>query len=400
MTRAITANFFPFLFLALHLGSLHAVITEDEQIFLSVPDSKSARENLHFITSQPHVAGTSGDVIMAKFVLEEFQNAGIPDGARFSCTVYKMLIDKIKDFEERKILSQLLIVYFFALFFFAVDMFNLDVLLNYPQTPATLQLVSAQDTSQVIYNAKLSEDVLDFDPTSDTIWRNHTFHGYGASGKISAAAMVYANYGRVQDFNALETAGVDINNTLVVVRYGKCFRGLKVKNAQERGAVGVLMYSDPADDGYVVGPVYPEGPWRPACGVQRGSVQFLSVCAGDPIRADERYGNETLKDICGVEDYTDLIPKIPSLPISYGDAFPFLEKMGGKRARDVGGDDFCGGLDLEYTVGPSSDTALANLVVDNREEIRSIPNVIGRIPGLLPPDQDMPVLLGNHRDAW
>ena len=276
--------------------------------------------------------------------------------------------------------------------------FDLDVLLNYPGgSSAVVELRRSSDDQEVVFRASLSEKVLEFDDTSDTVWRNHTFHGYGASGNVTAP-LIYANYGRPQDFDALEKAGVVIQGNIVLVRYGQCFRGLKVMNAQKRGAVGVLIYSDPQDDGYVVGPVYPEGPWRPASGVQRGSVQFNSQCAGDPMRADARY-TESVQDICGVKDYTDLIPRIPSLPISYGDAMPLLQKMGGKKAVDVGGEDFCGGLDIEYTVGPSSETML-HLFVDNQEEIRSIPNVVGYIPGVLPKDKDMPVLLGNHRDAW
>jgi len=348
----------------------HTTTTTTEEIFLSVPDPATARANLKYITSQPHVAGTLGDRIMANYVRDAFEAAGIPD----------------------------------------VSVFELDVLLNYPQSQAMVELLSTTTTTTtddntnptVIFRASLSENILDFDETSDTLWRNHTFHGYGASGNVTAR-MIYANYGRPQDFDALEKAGVYAEGTIVVVRYGKCFRGLKVMNAQKRGAVGVLIYSDPADDGYGQGADYPEGPWRPSSGVQRGSVQFNSQCAGDPMRADPRY-TESVEQLCGVDHYTDLIPKIPSLPISYDDAFPLLQLMGGKKAVDVGGDDFCGDLDLLYTVGPSEDTVL-RLVVDNKEEIRTIPNVSGYIPGILTDDdgsseQDQPVLLGNHRDAW
>ena len=100
-----------------------------------------------------------------------------------------------------------------------------------------------------------------------------------------------------------------------------------------------------------------------------------------------------------IDHYTDLIPRIPSVPLSYGDARPLLQRLGGKKAIDVGGEDFCGGLDLVYTVGPSED-AVVRLIVDNKEEIKTTPNVVGYISGSLPRDQDMPVLLGNHRDAW
>jgi len=333
-------------------------INDQEEIFLSAPNADSARQNLRFITSQPHVAGTPGDFVMAHFVQQKFEAAGIPN----------------------------------------VTLFNLGVLLNYPVSSPQVTLLSKQNHS-ILVCAKLSEAVLEMDDTSDTYWRNHTFHGYSPSGTVSNAPLVYANYGRPQDFEALHAAGIDVKGTVVMMRYGKCFRGLKVMNAQQRGALGVIIYSDPADDGFRVGEVYPKGPWRPSCGVQRGSVQFNSKCAGDPMRADARYGNVTVSDICGVSSYTDLIPSIPSVPMSYGDAMPFLRLLGGKKAKDVGGDDFVGGLDIEYTVGPSEDSFI-HLKVDNRDEIGTIPNVVGMIPGTLPQEQDMPLLLGNHRDAW
>lgn len=341
--------------------SVENQLSESEKIFLSQPNPWSARNNLAFLTSQPHVAGTKGDYVMADFVEREFNRAGIP----------------------------------------IVSTFDLDVYLNYPRTKSIVELrtiESAHNASNlVIFQASLSEDILEFDPTSDTAWRNHTFHGYGASGNVTAP-LVYANYGTPQDFSSLQQAGIDVVGKIVLVRYGKCFRGLKVRNAQIRGALGVVIYSDPQDDGYVVGPVYPAGPWRPESGVQRGSVQFNSKCAGDPMRVDARY-QQSIQEICGVANYTDLIPSIPSIPISYGDALPLLQNMGGKKAFDVGGESFCGGLDIEYTVGPSTENVL-RLIVDNHETIRTIPNVVGHIPGTLSRDKDMPVLLGNHRDAW
>jgi len=347
----------PVLMLLVLVCCCHAEISQTEETFLSQPDATSARRHLKFITSRAHVAGTKGDRDMADFVVQQFQKAGIPD----------------------------------------VSVFDLDVLLNYPRSPASVELLQSTNPSNVVHRASLTEEILEFDDTSDTIWRNHTFHGYGASGNVTAP-LIYANYGRPQDFDLLEQAGVQIKDRIVLIRYGKCFRGLKVMNAQKRGAVGVLIYSDPADDGYSLGKVYPDGPWRPFFGIQRGSVQFNSQCAGDPMRADARY-TQTVQEICGVDHYTDLIPKIPSVPISYGDALPLLLQLGGPKARDVGGGDFCGGLDIEYRVGPSVTTVL-RLVVDNEEDIRKIPNVVGYISGTLPEEDDMPVLLGNHRDAW
>ena len=332
-------------------------LTPTEEMFLDVPDGESARKNLRYITSRPHVAGTEGDSVMAHYVMKKFQEAGIAN----------------------------------------VSIFDLDVYLNYPESPPRVTLLEKRD-GVVLYNASLSENVEEFDDTSDTQWRNHTFHGYSPSGDVTAP-LVYANYGRPQDFDALEAAGVMVANTIVMVRYGKCFRGLKVKNAQERGAKGVIIYSDPADDGFAQGKVYPDGPWRPATGVQRGSVQFISKCAGDPLRIDYRYGHDAVQKLCGVEHFSELIPRIPSVPMSYGDAVPLLQQIGGKRAKDVGGDGFVGGLNITYSVGPSKRT-FVRMVIDNVETIGTVPNVVGYIPGSIEPELDMPILLGNHRDAW
>eukprot|EP00980_Cylindrotheca_fusiformis_P031621 scaffold26701_cov127-Cylindrotheca_fusiformis.AAC.2 len=334
--------------------------SKDEELFLQVPEAESARHNLRYITSKPHVAGTHGDYIMADFVRREFIKAGIPQATQF----------------------------------------ELLVGLNYPKAPPMVSLYDSSN-DKLIYQAELSEDVLPQDETSDTIWRNHTFHGYSPSGKVQGA-MVYANYGRPDDFTKLEQAGISVKDKIVLVRYGRCFRGLKVWNAQKRGAVGVLIYSDPVDDGYGQGEVYPYGPWRSDSSVQRGSVQFNSLCAGDPYRADPRYKqqlNTSLKELCGADSPKVLIPSIPSLPLSYKDATPLLEMMGGPTASSVGGDEFAGGIhNLTYTVGPSNSTL--KLVVKNEDLKRSIPNVVGVIPGTLAPSEDMPVLLGNHRDAW
>lgn len=343
-------------------------LTPMEEAYLKVPSAASARTNLKYITSQPHVAGTQEDYDLARFMVQEFEQAGIPN----------------------------------------VSIFDLEVYLNYPKNHERSQVILKHNNATV-YEAGLSEPILAQDPTSDTPWRNHTFHGYSPSGSILNAPMVYANYGRPQDFDALQKAGVDVNRTIVLVRYGKCFRGLKVRNAQYRGALGVLIYSDPMEDGYSQHPqdeqgVYPEGPWRPPYGMQRGSVQFNSQCGGDPYRADPRYGNRTVQSLCGVASPKDLIPQIPSLPLSYADAEPLLRHMGGPAAKDVA-DDFAGGIqNLTYHVGGGEGGGgnhTLDMHVHNTElGRRSIPNVIGVIPGMLPASQDMPVLLGNHRDAW
>ena len=346
-----------------------------ERQYLQIPSAVSARSSLHFLTRESHMAGTRGDRILAEFIATEMVHSGIP----------------------------------------SAEIFDLNVTLNYPDLdkgPPSLKLVSFQNeyhhghhrtVKKTIFEAGLTEDVVKEDDTSgQTVWREFPFHGYSPSGTIHGEdriQIVYANYGRPSDFHTLVQNGVSIKDRAVLVRYGKCFRGLKVKNAQRLGAKAVIIYSDPADDGFVLGKMYPEGPWRPPSGIQRGSVQFNSKCAGDPFRIDSRYNGTTVKSLCGVESSTDLIPSIPSIPISYRDALPILEDLSGPIASNVD-PSFAGGLTNStlYRFGPSR--SYIELRVNNQFVNASIPNVIGFIPGTDPPGKDMPVLVGNHRDAW
>lgn len=330
-------------------GSQPVARDDVEATYLNVPTAASAEAHLRYITSRPHVAGTDGDFVMADYVKQQMLSYGL----------------------ESKIE-------------------NVTVLLNYPEEAPSLTLTRADGA---VVPVNLAELVLAEDKTSDTVWRNHTFHGYAASG-TGTGPLVYANYGRPQDFDILKGLGVNISGKVVLVRYGKCFRGLKVKNAQELGATAVLIYSDPADDGFVQGNTYPKGPWRPEFGVQRGSVQFNSLCAGDPARAA---GPASVEELCGYSTQ-DLIPSIPSIPLSYAAATDLLKQLGGATAPP----EFQGGLDIAYTVGPS-----VNYTVTLCTKLQSlktpIPNVITVIPGrdnvgdML---QLRPVIVGNHRDAW
>eukprot|EP00960_Hanusia_phi_P075652 768452-Hanusia_phi.AAC.7 len=163
-------------------------------------------------------------------------------------------------------------------------------------------------------------------------------------------------------------------------------------NAERRGAIGCIIYSDPQDDGYQRGPTYPDGPWRPEQAVQRGSVQFNSLCAGDPAR---KYSKKSTMDLCGYAT-EDLIPSIPVLPISYQDAAPLLKNLVSPGDLPPG---FQGGLPFQYATGPGP--ARVNLVVNNKFEARKIWNVFATIPsGNFGTEEDRFVLAGNHRDAW
>ncbi|CAM9683547.1 unnamed protein product [Ectocarpus sp. 12 AP-2014] len=270
----------------------------------------------------------------------------------------------------------------------SVEVQPVNALLSNP-IQSSLELVDSNSGS-VLFTASLSEDTLDLDTTSDTWLRNHTYNGYSPSGDVTAP-LVYANYGRPEDFRELEGMGVSVDGAIVIVRYGHCFRGLKAMNAQERGAVGTIIYSDPQQDGFKRGPTYPDGGWRPSSSVQRGSCQFNSLCAGDPSRAANP---RSVEKVCGFSK-EELVPAIPVMPISYGDAEPLLRALGGAAAPGR----FQGGLDFSYTVGPSSGT-MVKMVVENEEHVGPVWNVIGTVPGALPEELDRPVVLGNHRDAW
>ncbi|OWY95536.1 Glutamate carboxypeptidase, partial [Phytophthora megakarya] len=216
--------------------------------------------------------------------------------------------------------------------------------------------------------------------------------GYSDSGNVTAA-VVYVNYARPVDFQWLKDNNITLEGKIALVRYGGNFRGLKVMLAEQHGMAGVLIYSDPLDDGYGQGPVYPEGPWRPEGSFQRGSVQYNSISGGDPLTPGfpSLPGEPYLsKEECKT------IPHIPTLPLSYGQARYILESLGGKKAPDV----WQGALDLEnggYFVGDDEATVL-NLDVAMDNSIGPIWDVVGTIEGTEEPDQM--VIIGNHRDAW
>lgn len=266
--------------------------------------------------------------------------------------------------------------------------------LSYPLEHA-LSLVDTNGT--ILYQASLEEDVLEEDPTTGLKDRVPTFHGYAANGNVTAK-FIYANYGRKQDFDKLVEKGIEIKGKIVIVRYDHLFRGLKVKFAQELGAVGVLIFTDPTDDGHVdfahgYKP-YPEGPARNPSSVQRGSVMFLSYAPGDPTTP----GYASTKDAVR-QDPKDAIPSIPSLPISYKEAIPILKSLNGLglKASDLG-DDWDGILTEEgvhYNVGPSD----LELNLYNLQNFTTTPihNVIATFDGVI---SDEVVIVGNHRDAW
>ncbi|KAL1896862.1 hypothetical protein Sste5346_004496 [Sporothrix stenoceras] len=258
-------------------------------------------------------------------------------------------------------------------------------------------------TWKVDFEASLVEDVLEEDPTTSLKESVATFHGYSASGNVTGP-VVYVNYGTYQDYADLEKANISLKGAVALARYGGIFRGLKVKRAQELGAVGVLLYSDPGDDGEATEvngyKPYPEGPARQPSSVQRGSVQFLSISPGDPTTPG--YPSKPGVPRGPTDRY---IPSIPSIPISYADALPILKALNGHgpTSKDLGKwwtrNEGLGHKGVDYNIGPTpADEIQVNLYNEQDYTTTPIWNVLGIFNGSVLPNEV--VVVGNHRDAW
>ncbi|QXJ20355.1 M28 family peptidase [Actinomadura graeca] len=214
-------------------------------------------------------------------------------------------------------------------------------------------------------------------------------NGMSPSGEVRGE-VVYANYGRPEDFALLAKNGVSVEGKIVLVRYGRVFRGIKPREAARHGAKGVLIYSDPADDGSTRGPVYPDGPWRASDGIQRGSIAQIQLAAGDP----QTPGWPAVKGARRIdpEDAPMLKGLVPTTPISYGAAEPLLRALKGPEVPK----DWQGGLPFPYRYGPGG--TKVHLDLENGFNVRPLWDVTVRIPGSERPDQE--VILGAHHDAW
>ena len=314
-----------------------------EEQFRAIPNPQSAREHLRRLTLEPHIAGTKEDYDTAVYVRDQLRSYGL-----------------------------------------AADLKEYDVWLNYPKTPAVLELITARRQRLSTHEAIVSGD-----PSSSNPKITPLFNGYAASGDVTAP-IVYANYGLPNDYDALKKIGVDIKGKIVIVRYGNSFRGVKAKVAEDHGAVGCIIYSDPADDGYMQGDVYPKGPWRPVASGQRGSVQYLFDYPGDPLTP----GRPSIPGVPRLkpEEATDLT-RLPVQPIAYDVARTILSQLKGP-LRPRG---FQGGLPFAYHIGGTNDVKV-RLKTDMDYKVRKIWNVVARIDGN--EERDRWIVLGNHRDAW
>jgi N-acetylated-alpha-linked acidic dipeptidase len=314
-----------------------------EEKFKNIPDPQRLRNYMQRLSARPHHVGSPYDKDNAEWILAQLQSWGWDA--------------KIEQFQ--------------VLF----------------PTPKTRLL---EMTAPATFKAKLDEPALAVDPTSSQ--KNEqlpTYNAYSPDGDVTAP-LVFVNYGLPADYEELERLGVSAKGAIVITKYGHSWRGVKPRVAWEHGAVGCLIYSDPADDGYFEERTFPEGPMRPPDGVQRGSVMdFPHAYPGDPLTPGVGATPDAKR--LDVKDAKNLA-RIPTLPISYGDAQPLLKALTGP----VAPTSWRGALPITYHVGPGETKAHLQLAFDWK--LRPVYDVIGRLPGSSEGDEW--IVRGNHHDAW
>lgn len=329
--------------------------------FLKIPNNDSAIATSRLLATKPHIAGSPQDLITAQNVLELFNQ-------EFKLPPRKV----VPIFQAGSPASRLATL---SIPWTSQPRAWIDTYYPVLNTPLDRHLEILDDNGNVTWSAELEEVADATDPDAGKyVYSVPTFHGLSKSGDVKGK-LIYANYGSKADYDELEAKGVDFRGAIVLTRYGANFRGLKIKRAQELGASGVLIYSDPRDDGGVTEDegfvAYPNGPARNPTAVQRGSVQFISLYPGDPTTPGRpAYANVT-------RDEPLNIPTIPSLPISWANAQKLLTLL-----KDNG-------------FGPSKETVRLHNNVDDK--ITPIWNTVAVIPGHI---KDEVVVVGNHRDAW
>jgi len=310
----------------------------------SLPEPENCRKHLRFLTEEPHIAGTEENYKLAQYVRDKFKEFGLDEA----------------------------------------ELVEYKVLLSYPKE-IVVEMVEPEH-----YKATLREEGYSRDKDSYDSRVSCGFNAYSASGELTAP-LVYAHGGNPEDYDRLKDMGIDIRGKIALVRYSMpySYRGFKALTAQERGAAALLIYSDPMDDGYMRGDVYPYGPWGSESHIQRGGIPFDFIVPGDPLTPGWASvdGAKRIKP-----EESRILPKIISVPLSHKDARPLLENLAGP----VAPPGWQGGLPFAYHVGPGPAKVHLKVLMD--EPIRSIWNVIGKIRGSEDPDKW--IVVGNHRDAW
>jgi N-acetylated-alpha-linked acidic dipeptidase len=313
-----------------------------EQKFKEIPQPDRLRENMRRLSARPHHVGSPYDKDNAEWIAAQLKSWGLD-----------------------------------------VQIETFDTLFPTPKE-RSLELLEP-----VKYTAKLEEPSLAIDPTSSQKSEQlPTYNAYSIDGDVTAP-VVYVNYGSPDDYKELATLGISVQGAIVLARYGLTWRGIKPKVAAEHGAVGCLIYSDPHEDGYFHGDVYPKGPMRPPFGAQRGSVMDMPLYPGDP--ATPGVGAVPGAKHLPLNEITTLT-KIPVMPISYEDAEPLLKNLGGRLAPAT----WRGSLPMPYHVGPGP--SKAHLHLKFNWDRKPLYDVIAKIPGSKYPGEW--IVRGNHHDAW
>ncbi|CUT01031.1 M28 family metallopeptidase [Candidatus Chrysopegis kryptomonas] len=314
---------------------------EWEKKFLSIPKSQNCERHLFILTEEPHPAGSEAGYKVAFYIDSVFKSYG--------------LNSKIVDYWAY---------------------------LPYPEEV----VLEMTQPSRIKFDLKETSWLWDKDTYDDNIFT--FFNAYSPDGEVEAQ-VVYVNYGLPEDYEKLKELGIDVRGKIVMARYGKSFRGVKAKVAEENGAIGLIIYSDPMDDGYMKGDVYPRGPWRPEGAVQRGSIYYMFEYPGDPLTP----GYPATKDAKRISpEQAKSLPKVPTMPVSYGIAKVILENLSGP----VVPEEWQGGLPFAYHTGPGP--AKVKMKIKSNWKIRQIKNVVAELRGFEEPEKK--IIFGNHHDAW
>jgi N-acetylated-alpha-linked acidic dipeptidase len=318
--------------------------TEIENKFKAIPSPDEERRQHHIFTAEPHVAGSARNNELARYIADQWRTEGLED----------------------------------------VVIRRYDV---YGSNPKSTFL---EMTAPVHYRALLRELPVLGDPDSKNKSISHAWSGMSASGEVTAP-LVYAHSGNPEDYDLLRKQGIDVKGKVVLVRYSNpySYRGFKALTAQREGAAALLIYSDPAEDGFKKGKVVPNGSWGPEYHIQRGAITYDFMVPGDPLTPG--WASVPGAKRIPVEEAVS-IPKIMALPLSWHDAKPLLANLDGPLAPD----DWQGGLPFKYHLGGNRVRVHVKIEMDNSTQPYYV--VEGRIRGAQSPDEW--IVLGNHRDAW
>lgn len=312
-----------------------------EERYRAIPDPARMREHMRIMAAEPHVAGRPSSKKVAEYALAQFKAAGLT-----------AVIEETEAY------------------------------MPWP-VERRLEMVAPVGKTMLIQEPPVPDD-----PDSTDADQTPTFNAYSGDGDVTGE-VVYVNYGVPADYEQLEKLGVSVKGKIVLARYGGSWRGIKPKVAYEHGAIGCLIFSDPKDDGFFQGEIYPKGPYRPEFGVQRGSVMDMPIHTGDPLTPG--WGSSPTAKKLPVSEAKTIL-KIPVMPIAWGDALPIFQAMTGP----VAPESWRGAMPVTYRVG--SGPAKLHLKLQHEWKSRPLYNVIVRIPGSTLPDEW--VIYGNHHDAW